>query len=91
MTGYVLKSGEEKGIVMCMMPIMAHERALLTLRMIKLAAPEPIIQQENDTLPQAVSQTVDEITGSQIDFAAINPIGLLIRIDMGRQRICQRS
>src|SRR5574340_505197 len=71
MTGDVLQTREIKRIVMSTMSIMAHQGAVITLWMIVLAAPETIVDQQNQPIFEDASEAVHEMPCGKADFADV--------------------
>ena len=58
MRGNVLQAGQIKGIVVCMMTVVAHQRAVVALWMIILAGTKAVINKQQYALLQACAQAV---------------------------------
>ena len=71
MCGDILQTGKLKRIGMGKVAVVAHQRAGIALRMIKLGAAKPVIDQQHRTFFQRLRQTGDEATDSGGDLAEV--------------------
>src|SRR5450759_2210126 len=65
----VLQAGQKERIIMRMVAVVAHQRAIAALRMIELARAEAVVDEQHRALLQSLREAVDQAARGEADFA----------------------